>query len=258
MKKILCLLIITANLIISYGQDKFCDPALLDSVNNSSLKDATWLKDFPVHLEKAKETGIIPEAKYTMVLSKKSVYRFVIGSSSKFKGKMKLSFEDASNNLLFSKILDNDDKLYTIDSEIKVTCPYHITISSINGEEGCAAFAIFFLKEISKEEDISWFKTPTFQGGDMFTFIDYIDKNLKYPKGVKLDKDILIINVDFEINLDGKVTSAKAKNCENYKPFADEAERVVMSSPKWEQIEGYKVPNQKMVVPVVFRQVENK
>lgn len=83
--------------------------------------------------------------------------------------------------------------------------------------------------------------------------MDYIDKNLSFPKDEKLDNEILIIYVEFEIDLDGKIISAKAKNALNYKSFVREAERVVKSAPNWEQKEGHKIPNYKMSVPVVFR-----
>jgi hypothetical protein len=257
MKKTLVFLITTAITILSFGQDKYCDPAMKDDVNHFISPDrATWLKDFNVHQDKA-VNGKIEDVKFSMVLTSKTVYRFVFKNSDHYKGKVRFLLKDASENIVFSTTT-NDYKPNPFDIEIKVTCPYHLYLSYPDGEEGCTAFAIYFVKVLKSNTEDPPFKgeAPTFQGGGYYTFMDYVENHLNLPKDIQLvDKDILIFYVEFEINADGKILNAKAtgNDVQKYMVFAKEAERAVMSAPNWELKKEVKTLNFKMMVPVVFR-----
>ncbi len=145
MKKILCLLIITANLIISYGQDNFCDPVLLDEVNNYPMKDgAIWLKDFTVNSDAVENNYCEIKPQYSVVLKANSIYRFLIKSSPKFDGKAKLSILDG-NIVLKSTTYQTGKIPEFVDIEIKETKIYHILVTFQDGKKGCAAFDIYLV-----------------------------------------------------------------------------------------------------------------
>jgi hypothetical protein len=147
MKMLLAFLMILANVTASYGQNKFCDPALLDEVNSYPMKDgAVWLKGFAVELDAAGTDKKAPEQRYTMVLTADNNYRFAIKSSNKFDGKAKLTIFD-DNTELKSTTYQYGKIPEFLDIEIKETKGYHIIVSFQDGKKGCAAFAIFFKKK---------------------------------------------------------------------------------------------------------------
>jgi hypothetical protein len=146
MKNLVFLLLILAGATASYSQDKFCDPALQDEVNNYPMKDgAVWLKDFTVKLDAVGSDKKAPEQRYTMVLTANNFYRFVIKSSNKFDGKAKLTIFDDNNELNSTEYQYGKIPEF-LDIEIKETKGYHILVSFQDGKKGCAAFAIFFVK----------------------------------------------------------------------------------------------------------------
>ena len=146
MKNFVFLLLILAGTTVSYSQDKFCDPALQEEVNNYPMKDgAVWLKDFVIELDAAGPDMKPPEQRYTMVLTADNNYRFAIKSSNKFDGKAKLTIFD-DNTELKSTAYQYGKIPEFLDIEIKETKGYHIIVSFQDGKKGCAAFAIFFVK----------------------------------------------------------------------------------------------------------------
>ena len=74
---------------------------------------------------------------------------------------------------------------------------------------------------------------PTFQGGDLNNYRNYIQENLKYPKIAEENGIEGRLFVSFIVETDGSISNAKViKGCD---PVLDkEAIRAIESSPKWE------------------------
>jgi len=146
MKKLLALLLIAANVLLSHGQESFCDPALQDEVNSYVMKDgAEWLKDFTVETDVVQNTNNIPKPQYSMVLTANNIYRFLIKSSTKFNGRAKLTIFDDYNELKSTEYQSGEIP-ESLDIKIKETKLYHILVSFQGGKKGCAAFAVYFVK----------------------------------------------------------------------------------------------------------------
>lgn len=82
-------------------------------------------------------------------------------------------------------------------------------------------------------------KQPSFNGGDINAFIEWVDERLVYPTSVKTGRKKGTVNVWMLIKPDGTVTGVQVLGSNGVDPELDkEAIRVVSSSPKWEP--GYK------------------
>ncbi|MBR4994595.1 MAG: TonB family protein [Alistipes sp.] len=96
-------------------------------------------------------------------------------------------------------------------------------------------------------------KMPTFKGGNMNDFCNWVQSNVKYPKEA-MDKSIQgRVVFSFVVERDGSMSEFEVLQSPD-KILADEVERVFKTSPKWEPGEqaGEKV-RVKYTVPVVFQ-----
>jgi protein TonB len=92
----------------------------------------------------------------------------------------------------------------------------------------------------------------TFQGGDVSTFREWVQKNLVYPP-VAVENGIFgRVTVQFAVNSRGEVTDVKILR--GVDPSLDkETIRVIMSSPKWGPAkQGGRAVKQQFVIPVIF------
>jgi protein TonB len=92
----------------------------------------------------------------------------------------------------------------------------------------------------------------TFQGGDINSFRDWVQKNLVYPP-VAVENGIFgRVTVQFAVNSRGDVTDVKILR--GVDPSLDkETIRVIMSSPKWGAAkQGGRAVKQQFVIPVIF------
>ncbi len=88
-----------------------------------------------------------------------------------------------------------------------------------------------------------------FQGGDIYSFVNWVNQNLKYPVDADVSGRIFL-----EFSVDTLGTVADIKLLRGIDPKLDEeAIRVVKSSPKWTPAKqnGVKV-KQKITIPVSF------
>lgn len=93
---------------------------------------------------------------------------------------------------------------------------------------------------------------PTFQGGGNAAFIDYVGKNLQFPKEL-IEKNIEgKVYVEFVIEKDGTVTNVAV--VKGLDPDADkEAERVIQNSPQWTSGKQNGNPVRvRMILPIQF------
>ena len=73
---------------------------------------------------------------------------------------------------------------------------------------------------------------PTFQGGDLNTFRQWVQKQLRYPQ-IALENNITgRVTLQFVIEKDGRLTGIKVLTSPDAS-LSEEAIRVVQSSPKW-------------------------
>jgi periplasmic protein TonB len=92
----------------------------------------------------------------------------------------------------------------------------------------------------------------TFQGGDVQTFREWVQKNLVYPP-VAVENGIFgRVTVQFAVSSKGDVTDVKILR--GVDPSLDkETIRVIMSSPKWGAAkQGGRAVKQQFVIPVIF------
>ena len=95
-------------------------------------------------------------------------------------------------------------------------------------------------------------KMPTFQGGDLNVFRNWVQSKIQYPKEA-MDKGIKgRVICSFVVEKDGSLTDFEVLQSPD-KSLADEVVRILKTSPKWEPGEqrGEKV-RVKYMVPIVF------
>ena len=110
-------------------------------------------------------------------------------------------------------------------------------------------------KESEQEKDQAYImveKMPTFQGGDLNVFRNWVQSKIQYPKEA-MDKGIKgRVVCSFVVEKDGSLTDFDVLQSPD-KSLADEVVRILKTSPKWEPGEqrGEKV-RVKYTVPIVF------
>jgi len=147
---------------------------------------------------------------------------------------------------------DNKDKVFTAPIVVET----EVEESTLDIEEGKKE-AVDIVAESKGDTDdepayVFVEESATFQGGDINTFREWIQKNLVYPpKAIENDIYGKII-IQFAVNKNGEATDIKV--IRGVDPLLDnEAMRVVMASPRWLPArQGGKVVKQLFVFPVVF------
>jgi protein TonB len=108
---------------------------------------------------------------------------------------------------------------------------------------------------ILEEEEAFVFveEQATFQGGDINSFRDWVQKNMVYPP-VAVENGIFgRVTVQFAVNSKGEVVDVKILR--GVDPSLDkETIRVIMSSPKWGAArQGGRAVKQQFVIPVIYK-----
>ena len=122
--------------------------ALVDICRSSAGNDATYLKDFTVELESAKSNEKIPQAKYSMVLSKNTRYRFSICSSESSQGKGVLQLFEESRLLASTYYPTTGKEYHMFDFNCTKTGVYHVFISFQDGKSGSAVGILSFVEKL--------------------------------------------------------------------------------------------------------------
>lgn len=144
--------------------------------------------------------------------------------------------------------------------ECKEGCEKDACCEMLEGVEGCegkaealAAAQIPEKEEYDAETDSFAFDDePEFNGGDEDDFIEYVEKNIKYPISAQEAGKEGIVKVAFTVNKEGKICNVKVINSVS-KDLDDEAVRVISNAPAWKPgtINGKPV-NVKYSIPVAF------
>ena len=110
--------------------------------------DVTYLKDFVVKLDAGVPGGKPPSARFSMVLSKNTMYRFSICTAPNSEGEGVLQLYDM-NLLLGSTFLTQTGKDFPyFDFKCQKTSVYHVFISFKEGKEGEAVGILSFVKKL--------------------------------------------------------------------------------------------------------------
>jgi len=76
-------------------------------------------------------------------------------------------------------------------------------------------------------------KMPEFQGGDINTFISFIQKQIKYPQAALKKKKQGLTAIQFGVNCYGQVTVLSVLKSSGSTILDNEAKRAILTSPKW-------------------------
>ncbi len=110
--------------------------------------NVTYLKDFIVKLDAGTPGGKAPSAKFSMILSKNTMYRFSICSSPNSKGEGVLQLWEM-NDMLGSTFMSATGKDYPFfDFKCQKTGVYHVFISFKEGKAGEAVGILSFVKKL--------------------------------------------------------------------------------------------------------------
>lgn len=124
------------------------EEALVRDCANSAGEDATYLKDFVVELAGAGPDEKPPVAKFSMVLSKSTEYRFTVCNSDSKPGNGVLQLFD-TNRLLGSTFNAATGKEYkSFNFKCQKTGVYHVFISFQEGKPGMSVGILSFVQKI--------------------------------------------------------------------------------------------------------------
>lgn len=148
---------------------------------------------------------------------------------------------------VFNDILDivtNDTKITTDISFEDFTDDLEITTQVVEVEE----------EEI--EDDAPFIKVekmPAFQGGDLNTFRNWVQDKVRYPQIAQENGVSGKVVLSFVIEKDGSLTNIEVLQSPD-RSLADEAVRVLKTSPKWEPgMQRNQAVRVKYTLPVDFR-----
>lgn len=114
----------------------------------ASAGDVTFLKDFVVNLDAGTPGGKPPQAKFSMVLSKNTSYRFSICNAPDSEGEAVLQLYDlnALQGATYMESLGKDFPFF--DFKCQKTGVYHIFIFFKDGKPGKAAGILSFVEKL--------------------------------------------------------------------------------------------------------------
>lgn len=94
---------------------------------------------------------------------------------------------------------------------------------------------------------------PTFQGGDLNSFRNWVNARLSYPELARENNIQGTVTVSFVIEKDGRLTNIQVLKSPD-KTLSDEAVKVLAKSPKWEPARQRNMPVRfRYTLPVVFK-----
>ena len=148
---------------------------------------------------------------------------------------------------VFNDILD----IVTNDSKITTEISFFDELS----EDMEIETTVVEVEEEEIEEDQPFIKVekmPTFRGGDLNQFRNWVQGRLRYPQIAQENGISGRVTLSFVVERDGTVTNIQVLQSPD-RSLAEEATRVVGNSPKWEPgMQSNKPVRVKYTLPVVF------
>ena len=121
---------------------------LVDICSMIAGEEATYLKDFQIKLDEAKTGEEPPTARFSVVLSKNTQYRFTTCNSKDYSGQAILKLFD-NNRLLGTNFVVATGKTYpSFDFKCTSTGVYHIFVTFKEGDQGLAVAMLSFVKKL--------------------------------------------------------------------------------------------------------------
>ena len=171
---------------------------------------------------------------------------------------IKVADDKSGEALAKVKELARQNQILTINYEQVRFLPAEESINQANESASRAAEAVPNSQSSeSQQKDLAYVKVqkmPTFQGGDLNKFINWLQANVKYPKDALDAKVEGRVIFSFVVEKDGSLSEFNVLQTPD-KSLAEEAERVFKASPKdWTAGEqnGNKV-RVKLTVPLIFK-----
>ena len=115
-----------------------CDNTLVDKAVSQSGVGAVYLRDFKVKFDGPEKGKAIPTAKYPVLLSKNTTYRFNVCNAEEYDGKviLQLFLKDKLIGSTFDVQTSTDLQRFDFKSEKATT--YEVVMSFDQGKPGCA------------------------------------------------------------------------------------------------------------------------
>ncbi len=175
-----------------------CDNTLVDKAISQSGTNAVYLREFKVRFD-GLEKGKIPLARYPVLLSKNTTYRFNVCNAEDFEGKvvLQLYLKDKLERSTFDSKKNKDLQRFDFTPDKAAT--YEVVMSFAEGKAGCAVGILSMLSD----KDITLDK-------DNQDELDILYANADNPVVIYDDEDDFA-NIDVEID-NGTITRAEGVN----------------------------------------------
>ena len=128
---------------------------------------------------------------------------------------------------VYNDILD----IVTNDTEVKTDISFE---EFMDGLDVDVNYVVVEEEEIEEDTPIiKAEKMPTFQGGDLMKFREWVQKRLRYPQIAQENGISGRVTLSFVIEKDGSLTNIEVMQSPD-RSLSEEAIRVLKTSPKWE------------------------
>lgn len=147
---LLCLLLIC----LCHSQvNAQCGNELVEKAASQSGDNAVYLREFKVKFDGSERGKAIPTAKYPILLSKNTTYRFNVCSAEEFEGKviLQLYLKDRLIGSTFDSQTSTDVQRFDLTCD--KTATYEVVMSFNEGKPGCAVGILSLIPEKKAEPE---------------------------------------------------------------------------------------------------------
>jgi len=148
---LLCLIIIC---LLSGRMSAQCDNTLVEKAVSQSGENAVYLREFKVKFDGPQRGKAIPTAKYPVLLSKNTTYRFNVCNAEEFEGKviLQLYLKDKLIGSTYDPQTSTDLQQFDVTCERAAT--YEVIMSFDQGKPGCAVGILSMVSDgVEEPED---------------------------------------------------------------------------------------------------------
>jgi hypothetical protein len=124
---------------------KYCDPDLIDELEDFQLKDGMFIKSFSISMPRYPSIKHFPSDSFGIHLAGKSTYWIVLVSSHKKMGKAKMSMYDSTKTLVLVLVNVNAEVISAAQIKTEEQMFYYFKVCFEKGYEGCAGLAIYYM-----------------------------------------------------------------------------------------------------------------
>ena len=149
------------------------------------------------------------------------------------------------------KVYNDSLDIVTNDTEVKTDISFD---EFVDGLDVDVNYVVMEEEEIEEDTPIiKAEKMPTFQGGDLMKFREWVQKRLRYPQIAQENGISGRVTLTFVIEKDGSLTNIEVMQSPD-RSLSEEAIRVLNTSPKWEPGKQRNQPVRvRFTLPVAFQ-----